>query len=357
MRLMPAILLALAMPCAVDAQAPNLERMDIVLKSVPDGPVAKVQGENIERGEFVRFYSSELERLMRDNNTVDVPDLARAELAQLCLATLVERRLLHQLAVERELSVPDESVEKAWRTQLTQVQEMLKRREGREFSEEEVLRTLGYGSVSEVMEDIEYALLTEKMRATVIRESGLTVEEADVKRIVEEERAKLSRPDQLHLKQIFINPENHDTLADARKAAEAALGKVYSGQTFESVASALSNSPDRRNGGDMGMLPVSALPPFMVKCAESLQPGDITEVVESEFGFHVLQLVGRQSGANISIEEATPIIRRQLMTQEGTRVVHEYCDQLINDGAEVKVFLALDRNLALTLRLKEGEHE
>ena len=61
------IFLAAAVFCGfAAAQAPPLSQMDIVLKSVPDGPVAKVGDHVIDRVEFIRFYENELQRVMAE---------------------------------------------------------------------------------------------------------------------------------------------------------------------------------------------------------------------------------------------------------------------------------------------------
>ena len=62
MRLWFVAAVLVAVVCGVPAagQAPDLDNMDLVLKSVPDGPVARVKGVSVSRGDFVRFYQMEV---------------------------------------------------------------------------------------------------------------------------------------------------------------------------------------------------------------------------------------------------------------------------------------------------------
>lgn len=342
------IVVAILAVAGAYAQAPDLEKMDVVLKSLPDGPVAKVQGKNIEKQEFVRLYEAELERISRGRGSNDIPDISRAELAMMVLRTLVERGLLYNEAIERELTVPEESVLKAWDAQLTQLQQGLSRKEGREFSEDEILAKLGYSEREQVLADIERALLTQKMRATIIRESAVSIDDEKIQEVYEEESEKFIRPALLHLKQIYFSPENDSPeKGTARERAEDALSRLFAGQSFEAVAKNFSDGPDSARGGDMDVVPVELLPPFMVEPAMKMNPDDISDILESEFGFHIILLVKKQEASQTTLTEAEPAIRRDLLAKEGGRIVREHCSALMDNGAEVKVFLELEKNLAL----------
>ena len=340
------------------AQAPDLERMDIVLKSMPDGPVAKVHGTNISRETFVQGYQQELIRAARQRGSLDLSDESRASLAMRVLGTLVERELLYKEATQTALTVTDESVQKAWESQRAQLLESLAASDAAAVTEEELLGLLGVESLNAVLEQVRRALLTEKMRATIIRQAEFSIDDVEVAKVFEARNSGMARPERLHLKQIFINPELDSTGGGpARNRAEEALERIFSGQRFGAVAREYSNSPDANAGGDLGILPVDQLPPFMVEAAASMEPGDVSEVLESEFGVHLIMLVDRQSAASVTLEEAAPGIRRAMLAQRGAQAVREHCDNLIQSGADVKIYLELDKNLALTHGVRGVEEE
>lgn len=338
--------MALFAAFGVFAQAPDLDSMDVVLKSVPDGPVAKVQGTNIESADFVRLYRTELGRVMRENGSTDIPDVARVQLAMLTLGTLVERELLYREALDTGLTVSEESVSKAWEAQQAQVRRSLMGESGRELPEADILSKLGYTDRSQVLDRLERALLTEKMRATVLRESGVSISDEQIDAAIAGAAQAVDRPSQMHLKQIFIDPKKDPD--GARKRAEDALGRVFAGQRFEAVAKAFSEAPDAVAGGDMGMLSVTQLPPFMIAAVEEIEPGDITDIIESEFGLHIVMLVERMEARQRTREELEPLVRRGLLAEQGVQLVHSHCEALVQDGAEVLVFLELNKNLSLT---------
>ena len=91
--------------------------------------------------------------------------------------------------------------------------------------------------------------------------------------------------------------------------------RIAAGEDFAAIARAESKDnqgPDggsAAKGGDLGCPPSGSLVAAFEAAANSLQPGQVSDPVQTEFGFHVIQLVERKTR---SLEEATPDIRRQL---------------------------------------------
>lgn len=343
------IAVVVLLAAAAYAQAPDLEGMDIVLKSMPDGPFAKVEDTNIGRAEFVRLYTAELGRIAREGGPKDLPDVERARLAMEVRRVLVQRTLLYNDALRRRITVPEESVLKAWDAQLAQLQQQLLRTKGREFSESEVLSELGYREREEVLADLERALITEKMRARVVREGELAIDDAEIKDVYDSESERFQKPATLHLKQIYFDTrKNAPQRGVARQRADEARGRLFAGQSFEAVARVASDAP--KDKLDMGLLPAHMYLPVMVEVAKTMAPGDISEIFESEFGLHIVTLVSKQEASRATLADAEPHIRRDLLVQRSAQTVDEYCEALEQNGAEVKVFLELGKNLSLANR-------
>lgn len=348
------VIVALLASAGSVAQAPQLDEMDLVLKSVPDGPVAKVNDTYIPKHEFVRFYQAEIQRLQRERGEA-IPDGARVQLARMCVGTLIERALLFEQAQQAEIEVPQDQVEKAWAAQLEETRKLIRDVEGEEATEQDVLARIGYGSREEALERLETALITEKMRSQVIRESGLAVDDEAVREYYEANKAKFSRPATIHLRHIHIDPRKlpgksmEEKKARATQLANQAIDRIYSGQRFESVAKAMSHSPQV----DMGALPVNQIPPFMVQAATDLKPGECSDVLHSDYGAHIIQVVAVNEPRESDFETIAPMIRRELISGEATDVVHAYCDELIQNGADVRIFLELEKNLALAQTVEE----
>jgi hypothetical protein len=220
------------------------------------------------------------------------------------------------------------------------------------LTEKDVLALLGYAKRDEVIEDIKRALITDKMRDIVIKDSGVAISDDEVHKEFEAAKGKFAQPAGLHLAQIYVNPKNipgglTDKDDRAKKKAQQALDRLAAGQSFEGVARAMSDAPDAKQGGDMGMRAVQQYPPFMLEAANKLKPGEVSAVLKSEYGYHVIKLIGAESARDAKESDAAADIRKALLAKKGAESVHSFCDKLVQKGNAVEVYLELEKNLVL----------
>lgn len=103
----------------------------------------------------------------------------------------------------------------------------------------------------------------------------------------------------LQLSQIFVSvPEfaSESTVAERREEIDAVRARLRKGADFAALAREVSDGPEAANGGDMGVRPASGWPDLFVKAARNLQPGQISRVIRSPAGFHILKVTGRAGG-------------------------------------------------------------
>lgn len=115
--------------------------------------------------------------------------------------------------------------------------------------------------------------------------------------------------DQVHARHILISPtppeapgepkaagEQMDA-AKARAKAEELLKKVRAGGDFAALAKEFSADPGSKDkGGDLGWFGAGQMVPEFDKAAFALQPGQISDIVESQFGFHIIKVEERRTG-------------------------------------------------------------
>jgi peptidyl-prolyl cis-trans isomerase SurA len=94
-------------------------------------------------------------------------------------------------------------------------------------------------------------------------------------------------------------PEQADAgrLAQLRARAEEALAKVKSGQNFAQVAATYSEAADAMAGGMLEPRPADRLPSLYAEALATMQPGDVSGILRSPAGFHIVKLFERQGGA------------------------------------------------------------
>jgi len=102
--------------------------------------------------------------------------------------------------------------------------------------------------------------------------------------------------EKFHIAHIFQNPKTGERVKNkARELAEALLDSVKKGADFAALAKKYSDDPgSAANGGDLGSVKRGVFYPEFEAVAFSLTPGQISKVVESPVGFHIIQLIDRR---------------------------------------------------------------
>lgn len=339
---------------AAYAQAPDLQNMDIVLRAVPAGPVARVNGESIDAEEFKELYRSELAHIISSNPQVEFSTGDRVQLGLLCLRQLIDRRVLLQEARKRNLTVPESDIDKAYQQQIEQIKNALSQAGAADPTEAELLEAAGT-TKDVVRAGLRDALLVEKMRDELLKENKVTVADGDVKKFYEENKAQFMRPDMCHMKQIFFPaPPESSKLKDAakqrivaREKANEALKRIQAGQSFEAVARDMSEGQFADQGGDWGNLPASRLPSFLLDKAYTMKPEEVSGIIESQHGFHIIKLVSITAGAEPDFDKIKPIIERRMLNEKGEDVVTEFCKKVMDNGGKLEVFLELEKSIVL----------
>ncbi|MEN9658678.1 MAG: hypothetical protein RL571_2143 [Pseudomonadota bacterium] len=102
-------------------------------------------------------------------------------------------------------------------------------------------------------------------------------------------------------------PENAspEQIAAKRTRALAAVKEIESGNDFASIAAVYSSAPDATSGGNLGWRAAGSLPPAFTQLLEKLKPGEITDLVRSPGGFHIVKLLEKRSQEQKTIVEQT----------------------------------------------------
>ena len=130
-------------------------------------------------------------------------------------------------------------------------------------------------------------------------ESSIRISDADVDREIQEQQATNADPfaQELNLAQILlVLPEkaNGEEAAALLLKAQKLMQRARNGEDFNALVQEFS-AAERRNGGQIGLRRGDRLPPAFVTATQSLQPGQISDVVRTGAGFHVLKLVERKA--------------------------------------------------------------
>jgi len=128
----------------------------------------------------------------------------------------------------------------------------------------------------------------------------IVVSDAEVEAFMESNDAGKSTNQEYAISHILVRvPEQAtpDQIDERRKRADEALRQLRSGADFRQVAVSFSDAADALQGGNMGWRSADRLPELFVEAIENLQPGEVTAVLRSPAGFHLLRLNERRGGA------------------------------------------------------------
>jgi peptidyl-prolyl cis-trans isomerase C len=169
----------------------------------------------------------------------------------------------------------------------------------------------------------------------------LTVTEADAKKFYEENPAQFQTAEQVRASHILISTQATDPNADpnqvklqAKQKAEALLQKVKSGEDFAALAKENSSCPSKEQGGDLGTFPRGQMVKPFEDAAFSLKVGEISNLVETQFGYHIIKVTEHQDPNQVPFEKAQGNITEQLTQQKRGEAVRKYIETL-RQGAKI----------------------
>lgn len=155
----------------------------------------------------------------------------------------------------------------------------------------------------------------------VVRQSKqVQVPDEDVKKIYEANKASFMEPETFRASHILLKDE---------ETAKKALERLKAGESFAKVAEELSTDPSTKSkGGDIGYFTKGQLIPEFEKACESLKASELSGIIKTQLGYHIIQLTEKKAPHQRPLEEVQDQIRRQLAAQQQQRQVESFVQQL-----------------------------
>ncbi len=290
--LLLALLLAfalLAAPGIAPAQGPAPARVLTV-----DRIVAVVNDEVITQFDLALRTKLAVAQLSRQGTALPPAEVLERQV----LERMISDRVQLQLARETGIRIDDGQLEKILsriaaenKMTLPQFREAIER-DGMAFTR--------------FREDLRDEVLISRLREREV-DSRVVVTESEIDNFLKNSAAQGSN-DELNLAHILVRvPDgaSPEQLAERRARAEQALGQIKSGTDFGQVAAAFSDAPDALKGGVMGARPTDRWPTLFADAAQGLKVGEVSAVLRSPAGFHVIRIVDRRVGGNSVLVQQT----------------------------------------------------
>lgn len=159
-------------------------------------------------------------------------------------------------------------------------------------------------------EDVRLQMLVSKLREREV-DSKIQVSEAEVDGFLAEQRGEPAGSQEWRLAQLLIRlPEGASParVAELRAKAESLLNQIKSGADFAKIAAEHSDGAEALQGGDMGWRFQERWPQLFMQAVATLKPGEVSNVIQSPNGFHVIKLVAKRAATEAAA--AMPQVRQ-----------------------------------------------
>lgn len=168
----------------------------------------------------------------------------------------------------------------------------------------------------------------------------ITVSPSDVERYYRENEEQYTTPEQVRASHILLQTEGKDE-AEVRKQAEALLKQIKEGADFAALAKQHSeDEASAAQGGDLDYFGRGRMVPEFEKVAFELEPGQVSDVVKSSFGFHIIKVTDKKPATTRPLADVRQQITDQLAYERAERQAETLAESL---AGELKTPDDLDR--------------
>ncbi|SFP78530.1 peptidylprolyl isomerase [Variovorax sp. 770b2] len=296
---------------------------------------------------------SRVTRLLKENP--DAERVPRGELARLVLERLIVERAQLQLAKEGGIKVDDVAIDQAEQTVARQ----------NEISLVELRRRVAAEGIAlaDFRSDLRDQLLLTRLRDREV-ESKVKISDTEADEYLRDQRNSTTKNaafQNLNLAQVLVAlPENATDaqVAAAQKKAQGIAERARSGEDFAKLVRENSDSPDRENGGAIGMRSSDRYPPLFVDAVQSTGLNGIAGPVRSSAGFHVLKVLAKAQIGSLDATVTQTQVRHILLLNDPKRTTAQAVAQLAEFKRRVQAgtadFAGLARDNSQDASAKEG---
>ncbi len=155
-------------------------------------------------------------------------------------------------------------------------------------------------SFTQFRDDIRQDIILNRLREREV-DSRVQISDSELENFIAEQAGVSADAEEINVAQILLRvPENApaDRVDAARARADDLIAQLKSGADFARVAASFSNAPEALQGGELGWRNADRLPTLFIDALKGLKTGDVTSVIRSPNGFHILKVLGRRSGVD-----------------------------------------------------------
>jgi parvulin-like peptidyl-prolyl isomerase len=293
--------------------------------ALPMGVAATVDGEQIGEISLQKAIDTYVKSKGTDMGALRDPDQFK-EIRNKVLDVLIGQELLWQAALKNNLIVSDEVLDQAFQQYKSQFRD--------EVSFQIKIQEGGYNETS-YRENLKEQL-SSKMWIQKFVLPEVKVSKDEIQEFYLQNQQKFVEPRQVKARHILIKAKHDANEEDEMKANETLVSikkQIDEGANFEELAKQYSEGPSASKGGDLGFFgPGNMVKPFE-DAAFSLKKGEVSDVIRTLFGFHIIKLEDVKPEKLYSMEEASEQIESFVWQQKAQNAVEDAISKLRKEAS------------------------
>jgi len=285
-----------------------------------------VNGSSITEAEVEARMKPQLDRVARQMD----PNIAgqyKKRIRGQALEMMIVERLLDEQVKKANITVTDSDVN-------DRISEIIAQ-QGMTLDAFKVMLQIQGQDFEQIKQQMKQGLAYEKF---MDRQVGATdVNDAEALAYYEENKADFNTPEQVKASHILIKvapTASAEEKAAAKEKAEKLLKQVKEGGDFAAIAKEDSDCPSKAKGGDLGFFERGAMVKEFSDAVFAMQVGQVSDIVETQFGYHIIKATDRKPAGLTPFEKARPDIVKMLGQTRKSRLYKQYIDKM---RAEAKI--------------------
>lgn len=272
-----------------------------------------INGEKIDNEDIqieVERLRPHYEQVFASNDKKEKTDYEK-QLHDWSRENIIERVLLRQAAAKDKELVSQDQIEKQYAAAVEQA--------GGEDKLLENLDSQADQAKADVAVDIKLQRLIMQIAQSAPKPSA-----KDIEKCYQGNPEQFTIPEMVRASHIVKHPEGKGKPEALRKELEEILAEIKEKDNFAEMASKHSSCPE--NGGDLGFFSKGQMVPEFEEIVFNMEPGDVSEIFETQFGLHIAKLTSRRSPILCPIEEVHEAIEKKLTQEAQQKELEKYVD-------------------------------
>lgn len=274
--------------------------------------LARVNGQPVTKTDFDRLIKN------MEAGRGAIPADKRDEVMRGALDQLITYSVLKQEAATRKFVVPDTDVD----AQIASMQKQFPTQA--EFDKALAARST---TVDQLKSDARIDMAINKMMEAEVA-NATPATDVDAKDFYDKNPDKFQKPETVRASHILLMTQGKDEAAKkaARAKIDDLLKRAKAGEDFAALAKANSEDGSASQGGDLGPFGRGRMVAEFDQAAFALKPGEISEVVTTQFGYHIIKLTEKKEAGTIPLDEVKPQVLEYLTGQKKQQRVDAFIE-------------------------------